>query len=210
MTTGQTVAYIRVSSVGQNTARQLDGMTFDATFTDKCSGSDTNRPQLKAMLAHVRKGDTVVVHEISRLARNTADLLALVEQLTNKGITITFKKEGLTFTGEKANAMNQMLLTMLGAVSAFELSMINERRAEGQAKARDAGKHMGRAAKLSSEQATILCNRVAAGESKTDLAAEFGISRATLYSTIKQMEFKVTPRSKAGLKGPLEDDARVG
>jgi DNA invertase Pin-like site-specific DNA recombinase len=100
------VAYIRASSIGQNTARQLDGMTFDQTFTEKCSSSDTNRPQLKAMLAHVRKGDSVVFHEISRLARNTADLLALVEQLTNKGVTITFKKEGLTFTGEKANAMN--------------------------------------------------------------------------------------------------------
>lgn len=185
MTTGQTVAYIRVSSVGQNTARQLDGLTFDQTFIDKCSGSDTNRPQLKAMLAHVRKGDTVVVHEISRLARNTADLLALVEQLTDKGVTITFKKEGLTFTGEKANAMNQMLLTMLGAVSAFELSMINERRAEGQAKAREAGKHMGRAAKLSPQQVIALCKRVSEGENKTELAKEFGISRATLYSTIK-------------------------
>src|SRR5207237_96926 len=119
-------------------------MVFDQTFTDKCSGSDTDRPALQAMLAHVRKGDTVVVHEISRLARNTADLLALVKQLTDKGITITFKKEGLTFTGDKTDAMNQMLLTMLGAVSAFELSMINERRAEGQAKAREAGKHMGR------------------------------------------------------------------
>jgi len=185
MTTGQTVAYIRVSSVGQNTARQLDGMTFDQTFEDKCSGSDTNRPALKAMLAHVRKGDTVVVHEISRLARNTADLLALVETLTNKGVAITFKKEGLTFTGEKANAMNQMLLTMLGAVSAFELSMINERRAEGQAKAKAEGKHMGRVAKLTADQAATLRTRAAAGESKTALADEYGISRATLYATIK-------------------------
>lgn len=185
MTTGQTVAYIRVSSVGQNTARQLDGMTFDQTFTDKCSGSDTDRPALKAMLAHVRKGDTVVVHEISRLARNTADLLQLVETLTNKGVSITFKKEGMTFTGEKANAMNQMLLTMLGAVAAFELSMINERRAEGQAKAREAGTHMGRSAKLSAERAAELCRRVEAGESKTELAKEFEISRATLYATIK-------------------------
>lgn len=185
MTTGQTVAYIRVSSVGQNTARQLDGMTFDATFEDKCTGSDTNRPALKAMLAHVRRGDTVVVHEISRLARNTADLLSLVETLSNKGVTITFKKEGLTFTGEKANAMNQMLLTMLGAVSAFELAMINERRAEGQAKAREAGKHMGRAAKLTADQVADLRTRAAAGESKIQLAAMFGISRATVYASIK-------------------------
>jgi DNA invertase Pin-like site-specific DNA recombinase len=185
MTTGQTVGYIRVSSVGQNTARQLDGLTFDQTFTDKCSGSDTNRPALQAMLAHVRKGDTVVVHEISRLARNTADLLSLVKLLTDKGITITFKKEGLTFTGDKANAMNQMLLTMLGAVSAFELSMINERRAEGQAKARAAGKHMGRTAKLSADQVADLCARVKAGESKAAIAADLGISRATLYATLK-------------------------
>jgi DNA invertase Pin-like site-specific DNA recombinase len=160
-------------------------MTFDQTFTDKCSGSDTDRPALKAMLAHVRKGDTVVVHEISRLARNTADLLQLVKQLTDKGITIEFKKEGLTFTGDKANAMNQMLLTMLGAVSAFELSMINERRAEGQAKAREAGKHMGRHAKLTDAQKATVRQLAAEGESKTKLADDYKISRATLYAVIK-------------------------
>jgi DNA invertase Pin-like site-specific DNA recombinase len=185
MSKGQTVGYVRVSSIGQNTARQLDGVALDKTFTDKCSGGDTNRPQLQAMLAHVRDGDTVVVHEISRLARNTADLLQLVKQLTDKGVAITFKKEGLTFTGDKANAMNQMLLTMLGAVSAFELSMINERRAEGQAKARAEGKHMGRTAKLSADQVALIRTRAAAGESKTDLAAEYEISRATLYAAIK-------------------------
>ncbi|WP_426191232.1 recombinase family protein [Massilia sp. DWR3-1-1] len=179
------MGYIRISSVGQNSARQLDGVSLDQTFTDKCSGSTTDRPALTATLAHVRKGDTVVVHEISRLARNTADLLALVKQMTDKGIAIVFKKEGLTFTGDKANTMNQMLLTMLGAVSAFELSMINERREEGQAKARAEGKHMGRFAKLSADQVADLCSRAAAGESKTKLAADFGISRATLYATIK-------------------------
>jgi len=174
-----------VSSVGQNTARQLDGLTLDQVFTDKCTEGDTNRPALKAMLAHVRKGDTVVVHEISRLARNTADLLALVEQLTNKGVAITFQKEKLTFTGDKDNAMNKMLLTMLGAVSAFELAMINERRAEGQAKAREAGKHMGRHAKLTADQVATICKRVKAGESKVELAKEYEVSRATLYAALK-------------------------
>ena len=184
MGAGQTVGYIRVSSVGQNTARQLDGVALDKTFEDKCSGSDTNRPALQAMLAHVRDGDAVMVHEISRLARNTSDLLALVKHLTDKGVSVTFKKEGLTFTGDKSNAMNQMLLTMLGAVSAFELSMINERRAEGQAKARAEGKHMGRTAKLSADQTAAIRQR-AATESKTALAAEYGVSRATLYAVIK-------------------------
>jgi len=185
MSNGQTVGYVRVSSLSQNTARQLDGLTLDQVFTDKCSGSDTDRPALKAMLAHVRSGDTVVVHEISRLARNTADLLALVKQLTDKGVAITFQKEGLTFTGDKASAMNQMLLTMLGAVSAFELAMINERRAEGQAKAREAGKHMGRHAKLTADQVADLSERAKTGESKVKLAKELQISRATLYAALK-------------------------
>lgn len=184
MSKGQTIGYVRVSSVGQNTARQLDGVSLDKTFTDKCSGSDTSRPALQAMLAHVREGDMVVVHEISRLARNTADLLSLVEQLTGKGVTVVFKKEGLTFTNDTNNAMNNMMLTMLGAVSAFELSMINERRAEGQAKARAEGKHMGRTAKLTAEQVAAIRVR-AASENKSALAEEYGVSRATLYSVLK-------------------------
>lgn len=81
--------------------------------------------------------------------------------------------------------MNQMLLTMLTAVSAFELSMINERRVEDQAKARAEGKHMGRTAKLSTDQVATIRTRAAAGESKTNLSTEFGISRATLYTAIK-------------------------
>jgi len=192
--TGQTVGYVRVSSLGQNTARQLDGLTLDQVFTDKCSGSDTNRPALQALLTHVRRGDTVLVHEISRLARNTADLLALVQQLNDKGVTIKFLKEDMTFVRteldadgklQKPNPMNLMLLTIIGAVSAFELALINERRAEGQAKAREAGKHMGRHAKLTADQAETLRKRIAAGESKTELATEYGISRATLYTVIK-------------------------
>jgi DNA invertase Pin-like site-specific DNA recombinase len=179
---GQTVGYIRVSSIGQNTARQLDGMSLDKIFEDKCSDSDTNRPALQAMLSHVREGDTVMVHEISRLARNTADLVALVKQLTDKGVSITFRKEGLTFTGEKESAMNQMLLTMLGAVSSFELAMITERRAEGQARAD--GEHMGRSAKLSTEQVATFRHR-AENESKTAQADEYGVSRAMLYAALK-------------------------
>ncbi|MQA39628.1 recombinase family protein [Rugamonas aquatica] len=185
MSKGQTVGYVRVSSVGQNTVRQLDGIELDKVFTDKCSGGDTNRPALQAMLSHVREGDTVVVHEISRLARNTADLLALVQQLTGKGVTIKFHKEQLTFTGDKENPMNKMLLTMLGAVSAFELAMINERRAEGQAKARAAGKHMGRSAKLDKDMQEKLRKEAADGASKTKLAEDYGISRATLYAILK-------------------------
>lgn len=184
MAIGETVGYIRVSTVGQNTARQLDGVMLDQVFEDKCSGSDTNRPQLEAMIKHVRRGDTVMVHSIDRLARNTADLLKLVKLLTDKGVAITFVKEAMTFAGEKANAMNQLLLTLLGAVAAFELEMIKERRAEGIAAAKARGQHMGRPSKLSADQVARLRQR-AQGENKVALAAELGISRATLYSILK-------------------------
>lgn len=183
--TGQTVAYKRVSSVDQNTARQLDGMTFDETFEDKCSGADRDRPALQRMLKHVRKGDTVVVHEISRLARDTADLLELVKLLNSKGVTLTFVKESMTFTPDETNPMNQMLLTIIGSVAQFERAMINERRKEGQAVARAAGKHMGRKSSLTPQQIIAIKERVAKGDNKTHLASEFGISRATLYSALK-------------------------
>jgi DNA invertase Pin-like site-specific DNA recombinase len=184
MSKGQTVGYIRVSTVGQNTARQLDGLTLDKTFTDKCSGGTADRPALAAMLDHVRDGDTVLVHEISRLARNTADLLALVTQLNDKGVTVKFIKEGFTFAAGEKNEMNKFMLTVIGAMSAFELSMINERRMDGQAIAKAKGTHMGRKASLTAEQIVAIKQR-ATTESKTDLATEYGISRATLYAAIK-------------------------
>lgn len=185
MKTGQTVQYVRVSSVGQNVARQIDDtMAIDKTFTDKCSGSTTDRPALTAMIDFVRDGDTVVVHEISRLARNTADLLALVKQLTAKGVTVKFIKDKMTFEAGIDNPMNTMLLTIIGAISAFELSMINERRAEGQAKAKAEGKHCGRVAKLTADQVEAIRQR-APNENKVALAAEYGVSRATLYSVLK-------------------------
>ncbi|GAB2901629.1 hypothetical protein GCM10027046_33340 [Uliginosibacterium flavum] len=103
---GHVVGYIRVSSVGQNTERQLDGITTDKIFTDKASGKDTNRPHLQAALEHCREGDTFIVHSIDRLARSLGDLEKIVERLTAKGVTVKFCKEGLTFTGDKADPIN--------------------------------------------------------------------------------------------------------
>ena len=97
---GQRVAYTRVSTLDQNTARQLDGIAVDRTFTDKASGKDTRRPQLAAMLGFVRDGDTVIAHSMDRLARNLEDLRRIVRELTAKGVQVQFVKEQLTFTGE--------------------------------------------------------------------------------------------------------------
>jgi DNA invertase Pin-like site-specific DNA recombinase len=95
---GQTVGYVRVSTLDQRTDRQLDGHPLDRVFTDKLSGKDTARPELAAMVAYVRDGDTVVVHSMDRLARNLDDLRKLVRDLTAKGVKITFVKESRSLT----------------------------------------------------------------------------------------------------------------
>ncbi|CAG2140322.1 DNA-invertase hin [Cupriavidus yeoncheonensis] len=179
------VGYIRVSSVEQNTERQLDGVQVDKTFTDKASGKDTNRPQLQAALEFVREGDRLVVHSMDRLARNTEDLLRMVRELTGKGVSVQFHKENLTFKADQADPMATLMLTMLGAFAQFERSLLRERQREGIAVAKAKGVYRGRKAALSAEQAVQLRQRVAAGEAKAAVARHFGISRETLYQYIK-------------------------
>lgn len=178
---GQRVGYQRVSTVDQNTARQLDGVELDKVFTDKASGKDTFRPELARALEYVREGDTLVVHSMDRLARNLEDLRRIVRELTAKGVRVEFVKESLAFTGEDS-AMNTLLLSMLGAVAEFERSMILERQREGIAIAKAAGKYKGRKASLTAEQANDLRQRLAGGESVTALARDYGISRQTVYN----------------------------
>jgi DNA invertase Pin-like site-specific DNA recombinase len=178
---GQRVGYLRVSTVDQNTDRQLDGIALDKVFTDKASGKDTNRPELTRALEYVREGDILVVHAMDRLARNLEDLRRIVRELTGRGVRVEFVKESLTFTGEDS-AMNTLLLSMLGAVAEFERSMILERQREGIAIAKAAGKYKGRKAALSQDQARELSDRLANGESVTALAGEYGVSRQTVYN----------------------------
>lgn len=183
---GKRIGYIRVSTSDQNTARQLDGIQLDKTFTDHCSGKDTNRPQLQACLDFIREGDTLIVHSMDRLARNVVDLRSIVTSLTGKGVKVRFEKEGLDFTGE-ASPMSSLLLTMLGAVAEFERAMIRERQREGIASAKAKGDvYKGRKAMLTSQQATDLIQRANVGESKVALAAEYGISRQAVYDYIRK------------------------
>lgn len=185
MANGQQVAYVRVSSIGQNTARQLDGVAIDRTFEDKVSGKDTNRPALQECLAYLRDGDTLHVHSMDRLARNLDDLRRMVKELTGRGVIVKFHKEGLTFTGDDS-PMATLLLSMLGAVAEFERSLIAERRQEGIAVAKARGDvYKGRKPSLSDEKAAELRKRVADGDNKAALAREFGISRATLYTYLE-------------------------
>lgn len=178
---GQNVGYVRVSSVEQNTARQLDGVALDKTFTDRVSGKDTLRPQLQACLNYVRDGDTMHIHSMDRLARNLDDLRKLVKDLTSRGVRVQFHKENLIFTGDDSPMAN-LLLNLLGSVAEFERSLIRERLLQGVALAKAAGKYRGGKPKLADEQVQQLQARVAAGVAKAKVAREFGITRQTLYS----------------------------
>lgn len=181
---GQTVGYVRVSTLVQNTARQLEGVNLDRVFEDRASGKDTYRPQLAECLKYLREGDTLHVHSMDRLARNLDDMRRIVKELTGRGVAVTFLKEGLTFTGDDS-PMSNLLLSMLGAVAEFERSLILERQREGIAIAKGEGKYKGRKPALSSAQIVDLCQRAASGEKKTALSKAFGISRETVYQHLK-------------------------
>ena len=131
------IGYIRVSSISQNIERQLDGQHLTVTFTDRASGKDTNRPQLQALMAgNWPAGSVVVVHSMDRLARSLTDLLNIVQQLTARKIDVHFVKEGKTFKGAgTTDAMDMLMLSMLGAVAEYERVLIRERQREGIAKA---------------------------------------------------------------------------
>ena len=137
------VGYIRISTVGQNTARQevlMRELGVEKVFIDRMSGKSADRPELKAMMAFVRQGDTVVVESISRFARNTKDLLELVEQLTAKGVEFISKKEAIDTT----TPTGKFMLTIFGAVAELEREYILQRQREGIAIAKKAGKYTGR------------------------------------------------------------------
>lgn len=175
------IGYIRVSSTDQNTARQLDGVKLDEVFTDKVSGSTVQRPQLAALRRSLRAGDTLHVHSIDRLARSLSDLLALVEEFRTKGVALRFHKESLTFTGQ-ADPMQDLMLSMMGAVAQFERAIIRERQAEGIAKAKAAGVYERRAEDKSNAKIRELRD---AGISIRDIAANLGIGVSTVQRVLK-------------------------
>jgi DNA invertase Pin-like site-specific DNA recombinase len=181
---GQHVGYVRVSSIGQNTDRQLADIELDEVFEEKASAKSTvDRPVLAQCLKHVRKGDVLHVHSIDRLARNLAELQSLIDGLVQRGVSVHFHKENLLFSGT-ADPMQRLMLQMMGAFAEFERSLIRERQREGIAQARKAGKQIGRARSLTPEQVREIKERLARGETKASVAAAFGISRPTLYAAL--------------------------
>lgn len=137
------IGYIRVSTQEQNTIRQevlMDSLGVDEVYIDRMSGKDTNRPELKKMIDYVRRGDTVIVESISRFARNTRDLLELVEKLSEKGVEFVSRKEAIDTT----TPTGKFMLTVFGAVAELEREYILQRQQEGIAIAKEQGKYKGR------------------------------------------------------------------
>lgn len=181
---GQRLGYVRVSSLEQNPERQLSGIPVDRIFLDQASGRDTQRPQWEALRAFAREGDTLVVHSMDRLARNLDDLRRIVQDLTQDGIEVEFIKEGLRFTGEDS-PMARLMLSVMGAFAEFERALIRERQREGIVLAKQRGVYRGRRRTLTKDQVDTLRARVAAGETKAQIARDFGISRETLYQYLR-------------------------
>lgn len=182
----ENIAYVRVSTAEQNEGRQVEELKkhqIDKWFTEKISGKDTNRPQLQAMLDYVREGDTVYIHDFSRLARSTKDLLELVEQLQSKGVHLVSNKENL----DTGTPTGKLMLTMIAAINEFERENLLERQREGIALAKEAGKYQGGQVKRIKEQDfNSAYERYQRRElNKKELAAELKISRPTLDKLLK-------------------------
>lgn len=182
------VAYVRVSTVEQNESRQIEALEkhqIDKWFCEKVSGKDTNRPQLQAMLDFVREGDTIYIHDFSRLARSTADLLTIVERLNLKSVHLVSNKESL----DTSTATGKLMLTVIAAINEFERQNLLERQREGIAIAKREGKYKGGQRKHIDQNAfNEAYQRYSRRElTKSAMARELGVSRPTLDKLLKEM-----------------------
>jgi len=183
------VGYVRVSTVDQNEERQIQSLTANGVsgeklYIDKCSGKDTNRPQLNALLEFVREGDEIVIHDFSRLARSTKDLLEIVEDLEQRKIKLVSLKENL----DTSTANGKLMLTMLGAINEFERSNMLERQREGIAIAKQNGVYKGRKQiDRPSNWDDVISRWKERKITGTKAMEELGLKKSTFYKLIKEL-----------------------
>lgn len=186
------VAYVRVSSTDQNTARQLEALrqyNLDRIYEEHISGKDKNRPQLQAMLADVGTGDTVYIESISRLARNTKDLLEIVESLTERGVDLVSLKEAL----DTSTPTGKFVLTMFGALAELERETIRQRQREGIDINRAQNKPYGRPRIAITQRFVDAHRRWRAGEITAREAMRLSkIKKSTFYNVVKEYEAQLT------------------
>lgn len=183
---GQNVGYERVSTVLQNTDRQLADVDVDVMFTDKCTAKTMDRPELIRCKAHCRSGDTLHIHSLDRVCRSGVDdLVKFVNEMIEKGVTIKFHKDGLTFFGDGLTASQEALLGFLAVAAKLERGMIEERRKEGQAIAKAKGVKSGRKGLSDIIQKEIVKLSTIENVNPTDIAKRLNISRSSVYRVLK-------------------------
>lgn len=181
------IAYVRVSTVEQNEARQIEALKqydIEKWFSEKVSAKDTNRPELKQMLDFAREGDTVYIHDFSRLARSTKDLLDITEQLQAKGIHLVSSKENI----DTSTPTGKLMLTMIAAINEFERTNLLERQREGIAIAKRNGVYKGRKPFHSDKFEGMYRQYCGREINKTEFARLLEVSRPTLDKLISEYE----------------------
>lgn len=179
------VGYVRVSTAGQNTARQevlMQQLEVEKVFIDRQSGKDTSRPELKRMMEFVRQGDTVVVESISRFARNTKDLLELVEQLTAKNVEFVSQKEAL----DTSTPSGRFVLTVFAALAQMERETILQRQAEGIAIAKAQGVYKGRKPLERPEFYSVVSDWRNGKISAVEAMGRLRLSKTTFYRKVRE------------------------
>lgn len=181
------IAYVRVSTIDQNEARQVEALkkhNVDKWFTEKVSAKDAKRPELQSMLEFAREGDTIYIHDFSRLARSTSDLLRIVERLKENGVHLVSNKEAI----DTSTPTGKLMLTMIGAINEFERTNLLERQREGIDIAKRQGKYAGRQAVKIGDFAAHYQRYMRREVSKSQLAKELGVSRPTVDRLISDHE----------------------
>ena len=182
------VGYVCCSTIEQNEARQLKMMEeqkAEKLFIDKASGKNTDRKAFKDMMSFVRSGDVVIVESISRIARNTRDLLAIVSELTEKEVEFVSLKESIDTT----TPQGRFMLTVFGALAELERENILERQREGIEIAKSEGKYKGRKpVEINEEQFKAVCSDWRAGKITATAAMQLvGLKPNTFYRRVKEM-----------------------
>lgn len=183
------LAYVRVSTVEQNEERQtqaLESKGIDQWYIEKVSAKDTKRPKFQEMLNYAREGDQIYIHDLSRLARSTKDLLEIIEELDLKKVELISLKENI----DTSTPNGRLMITMLGAINEFERANLLERQKEGIAIAKEKGKYKGRLRiKLNNTKFEDLYEEMEKGYiTKIEMAEKLKISRSTLYRRIEEYE----------------------
>lgn len=181
------VGYIRISTKEQNTARQdelMKQLGVEKVYTDRLSGKSADRPELRKMMDFVREGDMVIVESISRFARNTKDLLDLIETLEGKKVQFVSQKERM----DTSTPAGKFVVTLFGALAVLEREYILDRQAEGIAIAKAEGRMNGRPKKQIDDFKSVYNDVKEKKLSATKAAKQLNISRSTWYRKAKEYE----------------------